>query len=305
MQQLTMLVTAEGKWVLPASEEFLAALGDPNPDYDAIGFAVRNLGFVKFQVLDRIVTEIELHPRNVDVRALLAVERLLDEVGTNLFRIKYLTDDWHSEISSSAQHTVARLRVLCAPVFEPPPTEKYTTEIKDHDQLGRDGPASLRLFTQKWRTAFGHFNPDVLSFAVDHRILPRMMVVKFERGSMDPLFGFIGDGLVALGKDYPLEGIGRRLQNVPDKEYGAWIAEFYKAVAASGVPRYDVVNARIQDPAAGATHAIRYQRLLLPWKTSSDEVLVTLVSDRIADNSGTEFGTLTGPPPIRKLLKSS
>jgi hypothetical protein len=74
VQQLTMLVTADGKWVLPDSEEFLAALGDPEPDYDAVGFAVRNLGFVKYQVIDRLVTEVELHPRNVDLRALLALE---------------------------------------------------------------------------------------------------------------------------------------------------------------------------------------------------------------------------------------
>src|ERR1700733_8234023 len=97
LNQLTMLVTAEGSWVLPDSEEFLAALGDPHPDYDAVGFAIRNLGFIKFQVLDRLVTEIELPPRNVDRRALLAVERLLHDADTNLFRIKYLEDEWLSE----------------------------------------------------------------------------------------------------------------------------------------------------------------------------------------------------------------
>ena len=101
MKSLTMLVTQDGHWVLPGSDEFLAALGDPNPDYDAVGFAVRNLGFIKFQVLDRIVTEIELHPRNVDLRALLALEKLLGEAGTNLFRIKYLDNEWRSEITAS------------------------------------------------------------------------------------------------------------------------------------------------------------------------------------------------------------
>src|SRR4029077_5625360 len=102
LQQLTMLVTTNGQWVLPNSEEFLAALGDPEPDYDAVGFAIRNLGFIRFQVLDRLVTEIELHPRNVTLPALLALEKLLGEVGTNLFRIKYLKEEWASEISADA-----------------------------------------------------------------------------------------------------------------------------------------------------------------------------------------------------------
>ncbi len=53
MNRLTMLVTPDGRWVLEDSAEFLAALGDPDPDYDGASFAVKNLGFIKFQVLDQ------------------------------------------------------------------------------------------------------------------------------------------------------------------------------------------------------------------------------------------------------------
>jgi hypothetical protein len=60
VKRLTMLVTPDGRWVLEDSAEFLAALGDPSPDYDGASFAVKNLGFVKFQVLDQSV--IDLHP---------------------------------------------------------------------------------------------------------------------------------------------------------------------------------------------------------------------------------------------------
>ena len=62
MKRLTMLITSDGQWVLEDSVEFLTALGDPNPDYDAASFAVKNLGFIKFQVLDSSIVEIELHP---------------------------------------------------------------------------------------------------------------------------------------------------------------------------------------------------------------------------------------------------
>src|SRR5215469_16524472 len=134
-----MLVTADGQWVLPDSEAFRTALSDPNPDYDAVGFAIRNLGFVKFQVLDRLVTEIELHPRNVTLPALLALEQLVGEVGTNLFRIRYLNDEWHSEISASAEHTVARLRELCAPAFQPLQTERFHVAPQDPSILRRQG----------------------------------------------------------------------------------------------------------------------------------------------------------------------
>jgi hypothetical protein len=38
----------------------------------AAQFAVKNLGFIKFQILDSSIVEIELHPRNVGLPALLA-----------------------------------------------------------------------------------------------------------------------------------------------------------------------------------------------------------------------------------------
>jgi hypothetical protein len=138
VKQLTMLVTAEGRWVLPDSEELLSALGDPDPDYDAAGFAVRNLGFIKFQVLDRLVAEIELHPRNVGRRALLAVEAQLAKAGANLFRIKYLDSEWRSEISPSAEHAAARLHELCgasAPVPAPASTARLSARPQDLSPL--------------------------------------------------------------------------------------------------------------------------------------------------------------------------
>ena len=59
-----------------------AALGDPDPDYDAVSFAVRNLGFIKFEVIRQSVVEIELHPRNIELPALLAVQQQLLVVGS-------------------------------------------------------------------------------------------------------------------------------------------------------------------------------------------------------------------------------
>ena len=34
----------------------------------------------------------------------------------------------------------------------------------------------MRLMAQKWRTSFGPFDPSVISFAIDHQLLSRMMI---------------------------------------------------------------------------------------------------------------------------------
>jgi hypothetical protein len=301
LRQLTMLITAAGQWVLPDSEEFFAALGDPNPDYDAVGFTVRNLGFIKFQLLDRIVTEIELCPRNVDLRALLALEKLLGEADTNLFRIKYLDDEWHSEISASAKHTLTRLRELCAPVFEPVMSERFRVEQRDFASIFRAGDNPLRAMAQKWRVSFGNFDPNVLNVAVQNQLLSRMMIIGVRPRDKEPEWRFIGDEHRWLDSSYRFSGVGQKVGEMPDKEYGRWVSAFYKAVALSDQPRYDVVTAEMQYNADSGKprRLVRYDRLLLPWKTPSDEVFVTsCVKLSDANSSSTPL------PPTAKSLRS-
>jgi hypothetical protein len=305
---LTMLVTAEGKLVLPDSEEFLAALGDPAPDYDAVGFAVRNLGFIKFQVLDRLVTEIELHPRNVDVRALLAVERLLSEASTNLFRVKYLEDDWHSEISASPEHTMARLRELCAPVFEPPSHDRFRVEPQDPVALFDDRARrseGLGPMAMKWRVAFGNFDVSVMGLAGRHDLLPRLVLLSFPTHDSQPILRFMGGAQRWGGDGYRLDGVGHPIDEMPDREYGAWVSEFYKSVASSGQPRYDLVTAQMEYHAemGAPRRPARYERLLLPWRTR-DGTLVTSCTRLVSDDPG---ANLSGSPSssVRKVPKSS
>ena len=309
LQQLTMLITADGRWVLPESEEFLAALGDPNPDYDAVGFAIRNLGFIKFQVLDRIVTEIELHPRNVDRRALLQVEKLLGETGTNLFRIKHLETEWHSEISASAEHTIERLHELCAPVFEPPSNNRFSAETRDPSLLFNDRERreeGVGLLALKWRVAFAQFDSGVLSFAIEKGLVDRLMVAEIASPDVEPVFRYIGGGFDSFDQSFRFSGVGRRLQDFPDQAYGHWVAEYYKAVATSGQPRFDLVRATIAGPGRSKPRVTCYERLLLPWRTGSDKMLISVLSKPVSTGSEASSTRLPGAElDLTKSEKSS
>jgi hypothetical protein len=305
VEQLTILVSSEGRWVLPEGDEFLAALGDPSPDYDATGFAVRNLGYIKFEVLDKLVTEIELHPRNVSPHALDALETQLRKPGTNLFRIKYLDSEWRSEISASAEHTISRLRELCAPHAEAPSTERFRITPQDALKLSRDFENPLRLLSQKWRASFGRFDSTVISFAIQNGLLSRLMITGVRPHLHDAIFRFIGDGYKWLGKDYKINALGENIENQPDKEYGAWVSEFYKGVAASGEPRYDLVAATIQNTGTKVPYVARYERLLLPWKTPTDEVFVTSTSKVVERDLDWEASVEGDSPLSMKSARSS
>jgi hypothetical protein len=307
VRRLTMLVTPDGQWVVENSAEFLAAIGDPNPDYDAAAFAVKNLGFVKFQILDQSVIEIELHPRNVELAGLLAVQQQLLISTVRLFRIKYFTTSWQSEIFPASDLAVSRLSELCAPKFSPKAKDRFLVEPQDYSKLydGDNGP--LHLLAQKWRMSFGHFDPSVISFAIKQRMLSRMMIFGVRPDWSDPVFRFIGDGFRWLQTDYQFHGIGESVENQPDKDYGGWVSDFYKSVAVTGQPRYDHVTAAIQaTPGQQKLFTTRYERLLLPWKTSSDEVLVSMLSRTLPDEPSVKFEAADSKKPLVRIsMKSS
>ena len=284
MKRLTMLVTSDGRWVLEDSAELLAELGDPDPDYDAALFAVKNLGFIKFQILDGSVIEIELHPRNVQLPALLAIQQQLLSSQVKLFRIKYFDTAWRSEIMISAELAISRLSELCARDSTPPSNDRFIVEPQNYSRLLRQSENPFHLMVQKWRVSFGHFDPSVIPFAIKHQLLSRMVIVGVRPRMTEPVFRFIGDGHANwLDSAEHLHVIGEKLENLPDKDYGGWASEFYKSVASTGEPRYDYVTAAIQR--RPQTFVTRYERLLLPWKTSSDEVLVTLWSRGLSSSA--------------------
>ena len=72
------------------------------------------------------------------------------------------------------------------------------------------------------------------------------MIIGVRPRDPDPVFRFIGEGHRWLASDYQVNGIGEHVENQPDKEYGAWVSEFYKSVASTGQPRYDLVSATIR-----------------------------------------------------------
>jgi hypothetical protein len=285
VNRLAMLVTPDGQWVFPNSSEFLAVLGDPSPDYDAEAFAVKNLGFIKFSVIEQTIIEIELHPRNAALPALLAVQQQIQSSAVNLFRIKHFDIAWHSEITSSPEQAIVRLSQLTAPEFIEPVQQRFVVEPKDYGQLLNDETNELRFLAQKWRASFGRFDSTVISFAINHQLLSRMMVIGVKpRGATDPVYRFIGEAHSSwLDRSYHVSVIGERLENIPDKDYGEWAAQFHKDVARTGQPRFDCVTAAIQRQPR--PYHTRYERLLLPWSTPSDEILVTVCNRRIPDEA--------------------
>ncbi|HTT79818.1 MAG TPA: hypothetical protein VMF86_09090, partial [Stellaceae bacterium] len=226
MQRLAMLITPDGEWVLPGSSEFLEALGDPHPDYDAEAYAVKNLGFIKLTTIERTIVEIELHPRNVALPALLAVQQQLLSAQLRLFRLKFFDHGWRSEISSSRDHTIERLSELCVPEFTPFLSERYVAEQRNLGEVFDNEDNFFRPLAQKWRVSFGNFDSTIVALALRTNLLPRLAVIGVNARQPEPVFRFIGQGHEWVGQNYHFLGVGQKVADQPDKEYGQWVAQF-------------------------------------------------------------------------------
>jgi hypothetical protein len=285
MRVTTALISPEGTW-LPASGMALhQALGYPDPDFDAAGFAVRNLGYIKLEMIEDALLDIECHPQHVSPAALAAVQRHLESSGQRLFRLRYLAEDWRTEVIVSPTLASRRLSELCTTDMHQNASGRFRATELDLSQLSGAGDDDRRrALLQKWRASFGRFDDTVLPFAFKHGLAASMVLTSVKPHQPDPIFRYIGESFWGWGQDFYIIAVGDRVENQPDKDYGEWVSRFYCDVATSNRPRYDRVDAYIKKSARGEEYS--YERLMLPWSTGSGEVLITL-SSRI----------LSGDPP--------
>lgn len=276
MVRSARLVTSDGIRVLAQDDEFFAILRRLAPDIDPLDFAIHNLGFIKFQVLDDGVMTIELDPRKLDRRAVLRAERLITESGARLFRVNRLGVEKELGPTSAPAETIAYLHALHAPPDTFAAGERFAVTSRDVVTLLRKTDHPFCRLAQRWCAASGAFDDSLISFAGANDLLDRLVVFAGAPGGA-PVIRFIGEGHSWLAAQDRVRLLGEPAANLPDREYGAWVSAYHRIVAESGEPRFDAVSATFIN-AASALYSIRYDRLLLPWKTAGDEIRVTMVS---------------------------
>lgn len=302
IQHQTFLVTPDGRWLPEGGTDFLEEVGDLDPDYDAPMFAVKNLGFARVELISDLVISITVHPRNVDLNSLIAIEHSLANSSARAFYIRFLTTRWETELLSTAQQAFERLHnlYLLARVQERAPSERFAATRRNYEQLFMDSGHELRPVLQKWRMAFGSFDETVLPFMSRHGLLRRTVVVGVDPRETEPVFRYIGDAFNWLGDDdFPLRALGDKVTHQPDGDYGQWVAEDYRRTALRKLPQVDTISAALR----GRSGRTVYDRLLLPWTTSYGEILVT-VSSLVTEGATAAEPTLL-MPPAKKVAKSS
>lgn len=275
-RKLLVSVSPEGTVLAPGTEAFFERIGYANPDFDASDYVVRNLGFVSVTRRSRDRMTIRLRPSLVSRKALDACLKILMNQDFAQGEIQRYEEDWISEIWPNDPALLHRLADLCekAQRMQEP---RFGSRPLDISAVSSDSSNPLKPLYQKWRVSSAIFDDTTLPFLISYGLDFRLSVVTAPRMGEPLRFQFFGDGFKFYDDHQKMKVIGAPIEDQPDAEYGRWLAEQYDAVVASGRPALDYVTARIT-PDSGPGRRSRYERLLLPWRTNDQKVIVTCAS---------------------------
>src|SRR5258708_6673337 len=106
-----LLVDDLGESWPAGSPEFLKRLGDDNPDYDAVDYAVRNLGYIALRRHADSV-RITCRPEFVSPVSLVGLLYVLVDLHPRRVALTLFSDTWRTEIVASVDDAMARIEAL-------------------------------------------------------------------------------------------------------------------------------------------------------------------------------------------------
>lgn len=264
------VIDGEGEVWLEGSRSFRRRFGDPSPDFDLAGYAVRNFGCIHMR-LQGDTARFRIQPGAISVKAFAqAVKMMVDEPCD-----RYIFDGAmpapHLEMVRNLNDAVARLEDFVEGVREHRDSI-VASELLSLERLRHPKRAMLRDLLTQWRRLHGRLPSDPLVPFRSAGVLGRAILARPRPGGTK--IRFFGPQLDVYDAGWPERAIGLDLEAQPDPTYGAWSAQGYQEVRLAARPRLELVDAVIREPAKPALRH-RYERLLLPWQAADGSALVS------------------------------
>lgn len=277
------LVDHKGQvWTHPA-QGLGEALGYPQPDFDMWAYAIRNLGAVEIAA-DEDGATVTMRTATAHSEAIRGAQRVLATLGSVPIKLRYEIGTWIEEsYEHPAQAAAGMLGALETAAAIPNRmafvSKSRKLNVLSEQRLNRIETVEERLglVFKKWRLSQGRFDPEMASFLVRFGLFDRTAVVVESKDDAGLVFEHSGTGFNlydTFDKSWNFRAQGARLVDQPDPDYGRWIDRTYRGVLDENQPRFEHVDAVIQ-ARGGEPYRSRYDRLLLPWRTTSGTRVVT------------------------------
>lgn len=251
-------------------------LGHDPSQFDPVGYAVRNLGFALVRQRGRSI-HLSLRPALVTPATLGALFYRLAEAMPERLLLSYLQRNWQHEVIRSAHEAMLRLEDLVYTGSTWRPHSAYLVQrhplvLRKHSALQSLGP-----LLAVWHLTGGLWTDRLRDLLMALNLLERAVVLRNPTGGDRLVFDHRGASFSFYPPCWNLLAIGRDLEDQPDREYGIRTAQSYREALGDGQPRFEAVDAVIRAPGKEVRRS-RYDRLILPWRTSDNERFLTGVS---------------------------
>ncbi|HXY99375.1 MAG TPA: hypothetical protein VEI03_05215 [Stellaceae bacterium] len=135
----------------------------------------------------------------------------------------------------------------------------------------------VRPIVDLWKDRRGVFGEEVRNALVATKLFQRTILVRKPPNSSRLITEHFGAGIMIMRPCESLLTIGHELNELPDRDYGAWMAEAYAETSLSRRLRLESVRAFVRT-SAGTTLRTRYDRVLMPWHGKDNDLYVMCLS---------------------------
>jgi hypothetical protein len=218
-------------------------------------FAILNLGFIGLAILKGSV-RIQLRPVLTKPAALSALYLWLHQCAPERLVVTWYNGRWHDEIIG--WHRDGWRRITCLLESPEHPTQGFSRGAIRPNRLPSRNPLR-HVLEDTARLASIFVNPA--------QMLPEPLCYRYvlfmEDENRELRVCDFGCTMMARSPQWQSRARGRRIDDLPDWNYGQWVADAYREAGRSGQPLLEEVAAVIDWPELGTlSHA--YWRLIVP-----------------------------------------
>jgi hypothetical protein len=253
-------------------------LGYRNPDFDAPAYTVRNLGFIHVRHHEEGV-RVSLRSGRFSLLSLAAaLYVLVDRRPRRIVLAVFWGEDWSYEMFTSLGSFAERAEDLAAgePIAGRP---RWLAVEKALAALELPAFEKVKPVVELWKANRGRLSEELMLVLRKTDLLHRAVLVRKLPRSSRLVYQHFGGGIKMMRPCETLLMIGREAHEVPDKDYGGWVADAYGETLSRRRLRLDGVRATV-GTSQSATLRVRYDRLLMPWRRGGSDMFVLGLSMR-------------------------
>ncbi|GGF23254.1 hypothetical protein GCM10011611_31700 [Aliidongia dinghuensis] len=244
----------------------------PRADFDLSAYAIRNLGFVWFK-LETNGARLKLRADLFTTACFERVVRLVFEHRIERLVIEHEAEGEPAEVLHNINDIIARLDFLRGTTPGERPRDSYILETLDLGRLRHGKRRRLAETFAAWVRHRGQLPSDLEPLRRIGAFDGGHLLVNLE-GKDQAIIRSWPSNIVCYSASESAQLIGRDLSDQPDSTFGHWAAKPYYEVVRSAAARLDLIEAVIRPP-NGPSLVSRYERLLLPWRTSAGDFWVS------------------------------